>query len=102
MSYALRATEKVNCVTEDEELRKRGYFVGLTLGEGSYAKVKSATSEKLGKKVALKIINKRKAPKDFQQRFLPRELEILKTLNHPNVIAMYEIMQFNGKVLCIV
>ncbi|KAK2191769.1 hypothetical protein NP493_46g07043 [Ridgeia piscesae] len=98
MAHALRATEKVNSVNDDEELRHRGYVVGPTLGEGSYAKVKSAFAAKLNKKVALKIINRRKAPKDFQQKFLPRELEIMQLIHHPNIIELYEVMQFNGKI----
>ena len=98
MAFAIRATDKVSSVNDEQELQKRGYSIGSTLGEGSYAKVKAAYSERLGKKVALKIINKRKAPKDFLNRFLPRELEVLKSLRHPNVIQMYDIMQFNGKV----
>ena len=85
-------------VNDDEELKKRGYISGSTLGEGSYAKVKSAYSENLHRKVALKIINRRKAPKDFQQKFLPRELEVMKSLDHPNVVHLYEIMQIGGKV----
>ena len=99
MAHPVRITDKVSSVNEEEELRKRGYNLGVTLGEGSYAKVKSAFSEKHQKKVALKIINRRKAPKDFQQKFLPRELEILKKLNHPNVILLYDIMHFNHKVI---
>ena len=98
MAHALRATEKVNSVNDDEELRHRGYVVGPTLGEGSYAKVKSAFAAKLNKKVALKIINRRKAPKDFQQKFLPRELEIMQLIHHQSIIELYEVMQFNGKV----
>ena len=98
MAHALRATEKVNSVNDDEELRHRGYVVGPTLGEGSYAKVKSAFAAKLNKKVALKIINRRKAPKDFQQKFLPRELEIMQLIHHPHIIELFEVMQFNGKV----
>lgn len=85
-------------LTDEDELKKRGYTVGAVLGEGSYAKVKWAQSEALGKKVALKIINKRKAPPDFQQKFLPRELEIMKILNHPNIVKLYEIMNVNDKV----
>jgi serine kinase len=98
MANPLRITDKVSTVNEEEELRKRGYLLGVTLGEGSYAKVKSAYSERHGKKIAIKIINKKKAPKDFQQKFLPRELDILKILHHPNVIELYEILQFNNKV----
>ena len=49
-------------------------------------------------KCAIKVINKRKAPKDFLQRFLPRELEILKTIKHPNVIRCHEIVDVGPKV----
>ena len=91
-------TDKVCHINEEEELGKRGYVLGITLGEGSYAKVKSAYSKEIQRKVALKIINRVKAPKDFQQRFLPRELDILKKLDHPNVIKLVDIMHFHHKV----
>ena len=99
MAQNIRLTDKVSNVNEEDELRKRGYIVGVTLGEGSYAKVKSAFSETHNRKVALKIINRKKAPKDFQQRFLPRELDILRRIRHPNVIQLVDIMHFNHKVL---
>lgn len=98
MARNIRLTDKVSNINEEEELRKRGYIVGTTLGEGSYAKVKSAYSERLAKKVALKIINKRKAPKDFQTRFLPRELNILQQIVHPNIVQLFEVMRFDQKV----
>lgn len=89
---------------EEIELRKRGYALGSTLGEGSYGKVKGAFSESNRKRVAIKIINRKKAPKDFREKFLPRELKIHASLNHPNVIKMFEIMEFHNKVriLCTV
>ena len=84
---------------EEAELKKRGYDVGTSLGEGSYAKVKSAFSQKLQKRVALKIINKKKAPRDFREKFLPRELKIFAQMDHINIIRMYEIMEFHNKVM---
>lgn len=36
--------------------------------------------------VAIKIVNRQKAPQDFLQRFLPRELEIWPKLDHPHII----------------
>ncbi len=98
MAFTIRATEKVASLDDDEELRKHGYIIGSTLGEGSYAKVKSAFSEKVNKKVALKIINKKKAPKDFQQKFMPRELQVMRMIHHPNIIQLYEVIQINKKV----
>ena len=66
---------------EDSFLRKRGYTIGNKLGSGSYATVKSAMWRKPGtqslKQVALKIINMINVPKDFKDKFLPRELEVI-------------------------
>lgn len=83
---------------EEAELKKRGYSLGTSLGEGSYAKVKSAFSEKIQKRVALKIINRKKVPRDFREKFLPRELKIITLVDHPNVIKMYELIEFHNKV----
>ncbi|XP_071798913.1 testis-specific serine/threonine-protein kinase 3-like [Asterias amurensis] len=85
-------------INEEHVLLKRGIVVGDLLGEGSYACVYSGFLEKERIKCAIKVINKRKAPKDFLQRFLPRELEILKTIKHPNVIRCHEIVDVGPKV----
>uniref|UniRef100_W5NNP1 non-specific serine/threonine protein kinase n=2 Tax=Lepisosteus oculatus TaxID=7918 RepID=W5NNP1_LEPOC len=83
-------------------LKKRGYTLGISLGEGSYAKVKSAYSDRLKTNVAVKIINRRKAPADFLEKFLPREMEILAVLNHRNVVKTFEIFETSdGKVYMI-
>ena len=92
------AVKEFTCTDDEVYLKKLGYSIGTTIGEGSYAKVKSAYSEKLQKRVAMKIINRRKAPKDFKEKFLPRELKVLKVVNHPNVIKLYEIVEFEHKV----
>ena len=88
--------------TNDEiELTRYGLKLGSTLGTGTYAKVKSAYSEHLSHKVAIKIINRRKAPTDFQRHFLPRELSILRQINHVHIIEVYDIFSYTNK-LCIV
>lgn len=46
----------------------------------------------------MKIINKKRAPIDFQQKFLPRELETMKLLNHPNIIKLYDVIYIKDKV----
>jgi len=56
-------------------------------------------SEKRERRVALKIINKKRAPVDFQQKFLPRELETMKLLNHPNIIKLYDVIYIKDKVI---
>ena len=84
-------------VTLEEELRKLGYELNSVLGEGSYGKVMSATSGTHGK-VALKIINKKHPSKDYYSKFLPREIETLKSLHHPHIVKLYEVIDVNDKV----
>ena len=91
-------SDRLIVTTEEAELRRRGYTLGSTLGEGSYAKVKAALADKENKRVAIKIINQRKAPRDFRERFLPRELDILQSIRHDNLVNMFEIFRMNGKV----
>lgn len=86
---------------DDLELARFGLRIGSTLGTGTYAKVKSAYSEQLAHKVAIKIINRRKAPTDFQRHFLPRELSILQQISHSHIVQVYDIFSYGNK-LCIV
>lgn len=77
----------------------RGYRLGKTLGEGTYSKVKEAYSKKHQFKVAIKIIDKKRGPEEFIQRFLPRELQIVRRLDHKNIIRVYETLESSdGKI----
>ncbi|XP_005091034.1 serine/threonine-protein kinase par-1 [Aplysia californica] len=82
-------------------LHARGYRLGPRLGKGSYAKVKVA--ERLADRhiVAVKIVNRRRAAKEFLDKFLPRELSILLSLDHRNIIKVHEIIQLE-EVVCVV
>lgn len=80
-------------------LKKRGYSLGDTLGEGSYGKVKAAYSQRLKRKVAIKIIDKKKISQNVLEKFLPREIQALMQLHHPSIIETYEIFETSsGKV----
>jgi len=35
---------------------------------------------------------------DFQTKFLPRELETMKLLDHPNIIKLYDVICIKDKV----
>ncbi|XP_053313263.1 testis-specific serine/threonine-protein kinase 3 [Spea bombifrons] len=78
---------------EKECLLFNGYKLGKTIGQGTYSKVKEAYSNKLGRKVAIKIIDKAVGPEEFIQHFLPRELKIVGLLHHKNIIEVYEILE---------
>jgi len=55
--------------------------------------VKSAYSTRLRKDVAIKCINTKLAPRDFVEKFLPRELQTLPLLRHDNIVRVYEILE---------
>ena len=79
-------------------LHRYGYVVGKTLGSGAYAKVKAGHSLKLNRPVAIKIISKKSAPKDMLDKFLPREIEMLKAMNHENVVTLLESIVTENEV----
>ena len=67
------------------------YRITSKLGEGAMGKVYRATDSKLGREVAIKVI-----PEDFaadpgrMSRFT-REAQVLASLNHPNIAAIYAV-----------
>lgn len=64
------------------------YTIVKTLGEGSFGKVKLATHQVSGQKVALKIINrKRLVTRDMAGR-IEREIQYLQLLRHPHIIKL--------------
>lgn len=83
-------------------LHKYGYILGKTIGTGAYGKVKKATSLKPKKReVAVKIISKKKSPKDILEKFLPREIETLKSVEHENIVELYEKIETEDMIYLI-
>ena len=78
-----------------------GYALGDQLGKGSYAIVKAAYSRKHQKQVAIKIVTKKKAPDDYLTKFLPREIQVMKQLDHPNVVRMHEAIETSSRIYLI-
>ncbi len=84
-------------------LARHGYIVRSTIGSGSYSKVKMAVNVK-GKgeeNVAVKIIDRTKAPKDFQCKFLPRELKYWPELSHPHLLRLHDVFTDYRRVFMI-
>jgi len=85
MSLRRRPTAKS---TENVLLRKLGYTIGKTIGKGTYSKVCLAANSK-GETFACKMIKKKVDFVDFIEKFLPRELEIIATIKHPNIVQVF-------------
>lgn len=83
-------------------LERRGYRFGKKIGKGSYGSVVTAryddTNSGNSVELACKYVDKRKAPKDFLDKFFPREIEILSKVSHPNIIGVHSILQSGSTV----
>ncbi|KAJ8954173.1 hypothetical protein NQ318_005768 [Aromia moschata] len=79
-------------------LESHGYFLGKTIGTGSYATVRVAHSERHEGSVAIKIVSKFSAPADYLKKFLPREIQVVKGLRHPNLIRFLQAIETTHRV----
>ncbi|XP_076880317.1 testis-specific serine/threonine-protein kinase 6 [Brachyhypopomus gauderio] len=86
----------------DKVLTSMGYKLGVTIGEGSYSKVKLASSKKHASQVAVKIVDRKKAPTEFVVKFLPRELEILRAVKHEYIVNVHELIDVGSGRIYIV
>ncbi|XP_077195963.1 serine/threonine-protein kinase MARK1 isoform X2 [Paroedura picta] len=68
------------------------YRLLKTIGKGNFAKVKLARHVLTGREVAVKIIDKTQLnPTSLQKLF--REVRIMKILNHPNIVKLFEVIE---------
>ena len=73
-----------------------GYTIESLLGRGGMGTVYLATHARLGRKAALKVIASELAhEEDFRARFL-RESQLAASLDHPNVIPIYDADEVEG------
>jgi len=73
-----------------------GYTLESLLGRGGMGSVYLATHERLGRRVALKVIAPELAhDDDFRARFL-REARLAASLDHPHVVPVYDAGEVDG------
>ncbi|XP_030013137.1 serine/threonine-protein kinase MARK1 [Sphaeramia orbicularis] len=76
----------------DEQPHIGNYRLLKTIGKGNFAKVKLARHTLTGREVAIKIIDKTQLnPSSLQKLF--REVSVMKILNHPNVVKLFEVIE---------
>ncbi|XP_072369537.1 hormonally up-regulated neu tumor-associated kinase homolog A [Scyliorhinus torazame] len=74
--------------------RVGSYLIGRKLGEGSFAKVREGLHVLTGEKVAVKVIDKKKAKKDsYVTKNLRREGQIHQMIRHPNITQLLDILE---------
>ncbi|XP_020829521.1 serine/threonine-protein kinase SIK1 isoform X2 [Phascolarctos cinereus] len=78
--------------TQQRPLRVGFYDIERTLGKGNFAVVKLARHRVTKTQVAIKIIDKtRLDPSNLEKIY--REVQIMKLLNHPHIIKLYQVME---------
>ncbi|MCI4383545.1 hypothetical protein PGIGA_G00027710 [Pangasianodon gigas] len=86
-----RCRNSVASITDDQP-HIGNYRLLKTIGKGNFAKVKLARHILTGREVAVKIIDKTQLnPTSLQKLF--REVRIMKILNHPNIVKLFEVIE---------
>jgi len=73
------------------------YELKTELGRGAFSIVYLATNKGTGQQYAVKVINKKDLGKDYEKN-LKMEVDILKKVNHPNIIALKELFDTPDKL----
>lgn len=84
----------------DKQNIKEFYKIEGTIGRGSFATVKKAKHRVTKQKVAVKVLSKRKM-NDTDLAALRQEIEILKTVDHPNIVKLIDIFE-DDRHVCLV
>lgn len=90
--------------SETEALNKHGFKLMKELGEGAFSRVflsvyqfPSSATDKKSVFLACKVINTKKTATVYTRKFLQRELDILRSCSHPNIIFVHSIFTRNNK-----
>jgi calcium/calmodulin-dependent protein kinase I len=76
------------------------YDLKQELGRGAFSIVYLAAQKASGQQFAVKVINKKDLGKDYEKN-LKMEVDILKKVNHPNIIALKELFDTPDKLYLI-
>jgi tetratricopeptide (TPR) repeat protein len=96
------ATAVLGAGADDEPQRERGLTVGELvgryvlvgeIGRGAMGRVYRAYDPRLSREVALKVLGRAKANAAATAARVIREAQALAKLNHPNVVAVYDVGQ---------
>ncbi len=76
-----------------KETKLGEYILGQTLGEGEFGKVKMGWRKTGGAQVAVKIIRREKLDNQSRLAKVYREINILRELDHPNIVRLHEMVE---------
>jgi len=76
-------------------LKSEGYIILDHISNGSYGEVCHAKyiQEEKELNLVVKIIDTKQTSKEYVSKFLPRELDVIRQINHPYIIYTHSILQ---------
>ena len=72
------------------------YRVEAPLGEGGMGTVYRAIDTKLNRPVAIKLLSDEFADVSARRRF-QREAQLASSLNHPHILTVYDVGEYDGR-----
>ena len=77
------------------------YTIGKEIGKGAYAIVKLVTDKFTKIKYAMKVYDKNKLTDSAKKKCVYREIEIMKRVNHRNIVKLKEVIYTQKEILII-
>ena len=68
-------------------------MIGKTIAEDTFGQFKLGHNILIGKKVAVKILEKEKIKDPADAEHVSREIKVLKIVRHPSITQLYEIIE---------
>uniref|UniRef100_A0A1B6DXH3 Protein kinase domain-containing protein n=1 Tax=Clastoptera arizonana TaxID=38151 RepID=A0A1B6DXH3_9HEMI len=87
----LESTGGVRLHNHRRKLKQR-FDIVKKLGQGTYGKVQLGINKETGQEVAIKTIKKCKIETEADLIRIRREIQIMSSVQHPNIIHIYEGM----------
>jgi len=79
-------------LSKTNTLKSDGYIILGHIANGSYGEVRHA-KHKNELNLVVKMIDTNQTSKEYVSKFLPRELDIIRKINHPYIIHTHSILQ---------
>lgn len=98
---AAAATPATSGSGDDNAMLLPGYSVSRVVGEGGFCQVRLATHHLSRRKVAVKVIDKTKLSDHNEASRIQREIRVLKRLNHPAIIRLFEVLEAGSKLFLV-
>ncbi|KAL7302382.1 hypothetical protein TKK_0005041 [Trichogramma kaykai] len=80
---------------------KQRFSIIKKLGQGTYGKVQLGINKETGQEVAIKTIKKCKIETEADLVRIRREIQIMSSVHHPNIIHIYEVFENREKMVLV-